>query len=159
VPGDEFDEAEFFRAVEKSGARALLIGRRALIALGLPVVTGDYDFWVHADDAAAFNAAAREFDLYPTRSPDEARRVGRYALENDEHVDVLVARSVPTVEGLRVAFEDVWVRRRVLEAGHDVRVCLPALDDLIATKRFASRPKDLEDIRLLETLRDENAAP
>lgn len=112
MPGDEFDEAEFFRAVEKSGARALLIGRRALIALGLPVVTGDYDFWVHADDAAAFNAAAREFDLYPTRSPDEARRVGRYALENDEHVDVLVARSVPTVEGLRVAFEDVWALRR-----------------------------------------------
>ncbi len=159
MQGYEFDEAEFFRGIEASGARALLIGRRALIALGLPVVTGDYDFWVHVDDLAAFNAAAEPHGLHPTRTPDEARRSGRYALENDEHVDVLVARSVPTVEGLRVAFDDLWARRRVLESGDGVRVCLPALDDLIATKRFAGRPKDLEDIRLLETLRDDEAAP
>jgi hypothetical protein len=47
----EFDEIEFFRAVQKSGSRALLIGRRALVVLGLPVLTADYDFWIHADDA------------------------------------------------------------------------------------------------------------
>jgi len=29
------------------------------------------------------------------------------------------------------------------------------LDDLIATKRLGARPKDLEDIRLLEVLRSE----
>jgi hypothetical protein len=29
------------------------------------------------------------------------------------------------------------------------------LDDLILTKRFGGRPKDLEDVRLLETLRKE----
>lgn len=69
MQGSEFDEAEFFRAIAQSGARALLIGRRALIALGIPVV--------------------------------------------------------------------------------------PALDDLILTKRFGGRPKDLEDIRLLEALRAE----
>lgn len=155
--GSEFDEALFFRAVEGSGARALLIGRRALVALGLPVVTGDYDFWVHADDLAAFNAAAQAFELHATRTPEEARRRGRYALENDEHVDVLVARSVPTVDGLRVTFDDLWTRRRTLDLGDGVRVCVPALDDLIVTKRFAARPKDLEDIRLLEALRDGEA--
>jgi hypothetical protein len=75
-----FDEVRFFRAVQESGARALLIGRRALVLLGLPVLT------------------------------------------------VLV-------EG--------------------VNVLLPSIDDLIQTKRFGSRPKDLEDIRLLEVLRRE----
>ena len=34
---------------------------------------------------------------------------------------------------------------------------VPALDDLILTKRFGGRPKDLEDIRLLEALRKEGA--
>jgi hypothetical protein len=34
-PGD-FDEGAFFKAVERCGARALLIGRRALVVLGLP---------------------------------------------------------------------------------------------------------------------------
>ena len=38
--------------IAASGARALLIGRRALITLGLPLMTRDYDFWLHGDDAA-----------------------------------------------------------------------------------------------------------
>jgi hypothetical protein len=38
VQGSEFDEAEFFRAIAASGTRALLIGRRALVALGIPVL-------------------------------------------------------------------------------------------------------------------------
>ena len=154
--GSEFDEPDFFRAIAQSGARALLIGRRALIALGLPVLTVDYDFWIHVDDAARFNAAAEPFGLLPTHTPDEAWTRGRYVLQNDERVDVLVARSVPTVDGIRVAFDDLWERRRLLSAGEGVSIALPDLDDLILTKRFGGRPKDLEDIRLLESLRGED---
>ena len=62
-----FDEIEFFRAVAGSGARALLIGRRALIALGLPVMTSDYDYWIGADDAAALNVALRPLEMLPSR--------------------------------------------------------------------------------------------
>lgn len=156
MQGSEFDESDFFRAIDRSGARALLIGRRALVALGLPVMTGDYDFWIHIDDAAAFNAAAEPFGLCPNRTPEEARQRGRYVLDNDERVDVLVARSVPMVDGVQVAFEDLWEQRRELTLAGGVRVYVPALDGLIATKRFAARPKDLEDIRLLETLRAED---
>ncbi|MCL4822131.1 MAG: hypothetical protein KJ067_23640 [Vicinamibacteria bacterium] len=71
-------------------------------------------------------------------------------LENDERVDVLVARTVPTVDGVTVSFEDVWSRRRVQPLGAGVQVALPSLDDLILTKRFGGRPRDLEDIRLIE---------
>ena len=46
--GSAFDEISFFSAIEASGARALLIGRRALVVLGLPVLTADYDFWLHS---------------------------------------------------------------------------------------------------------------
>jgi hypothetical protein len=155
MKGSEFEETEFFRAIQSSGARALLIGRRALVALGIPVLTADYDFWIHLDDIARFNEAVEPMELLPTRTPDEARARGRYVLENDERVDVLVARSVPTTDGVRVAFEDLWGRRRLLPVGPDVEVAVPTLDDLILTKRFASRPKDLEDIRLLEALRSE----
>ncbi len=130
MPASEFDEAKFFRVIAASGARALLIGRRALVALGIPVLTADYDF--------------------------EARGRGRYVLENDERVDVLVARSVPTVDGVRVRFDDVWDRRRALEVAPAVALPVPTLDDLILTKRFGGRPKDLEDIRLLEALRKED---
>ena len=155
MQGSDFDEGEFFRGIAASGARALLIGRRALVALGIPVLTADYDFWLHIDDIAAFNGAVESQGLLPTRTPDEARGRGRYALENDERVDVLVARTVPTVDGIRVAFDDVWARRRTLEVAPGAAVAVPTLDDLILTKRFGGRPKDIEDIRLLEALRRE----
>lgn len=155
MEGSLFDEAEFFRAIARSGVRALLIGRRALVALGIPVLTADYDFWLHVDDIDALNAALEPLGLLPTRTPEEARGRGRYVLENDERVDVLVARSVPTVDGVTVAFTDVWSRRRGLELAPGAEVAVPVLDDLILTKRFGGRPKDLEDIRLLEALRRE----
>lgn len=147
-----FDELAFFRAIAASGVRALLIGRRALVVLGLPVLTADYDFWIHIDDVERFNDATAAFELMSTCGADEARRRGRYALENDEHVDVLVARAVPTTDGQRVVFDEVWGRRRSCPLTPEVAVALPSHADLIATKRFASRPKDLEDIRLLEIL-------
>lgn len=154
VERTEFDEIAFFRALLDAGVRALLIGRRALVVLGLPVLTADYDLWIHIDDTEALNTATTPFGLVPTRSPEEARRKGRYVLENDERVDVLVARTVPTVDGVQVSFADVWTRRRETEISPRVKVALPSLEDLILTKRFAARPKDLEDIRLLKILHD-----
>ncbi len=150
----DFDELGFFRAVASSGARALLIGRRALVVIGIPVLTADYDFWIHIDDIEAFNLAAAPFDLRPTHSPADARARGRYILENGERVDVLIARAVPTVDGTRVAFDDVWARRRSRPLTSEVAVILPSIADLILTKRFAARPKDVEDIRLLSLLAD-----
>jgi hypothetical protein len=43
MQGPQFDEADLFAAMMRSGARFLLIGRRAMVALGLPVLTADYD--------------------------------------------------------------------------------------------------------------------
>jgi hypothetical protein len=148
-----FDEVAFFSALHRSGARALLIGRRALVLLGLPVLTADYDFWLSIDDISVFNAACGEFDLQPSRSPEDARRHGRYTLENDEHIDVLVARSVPTAGGPTIEFDALWSRRQSIPVD-DVTIAVPSIDDLILTKQIAARPKDLEDIRLLRILRE-----
>jgi hypothetical protein len=153
---DDFDERTFFKTIQDSGARALLIGRRALVLLGLPVLTADYDFWIAIDDIAAFNAAGAICDLHPTFPPEVARQRGRYVLENGEHVDVLVARAVTTVDGDVVAFEDLWQRRRAVAISGDVDVQMPSIPDLIRTKRFANRPKDVEDIRQLRIMNGED---
>lgn len=153
MQGSPFDQEAFFAAISASGARSLLIGRQALIVLGLPVLTKDYDFWLAAEDAALFNAALAPMDLFPNRTPDEARRFGRYVLENDERVDVLVARQVSTIDGQAVLFPEVWSRRRTVDLVPGVSVALPCIDDLILTKRFAARPKDAEDVRMLQVLR------
>jgi hypothetical protein len=151
-----FDEMSFFRGLHRSGARALLIGRRALVLLGLPVLTADYDLWLALSDIATLNAVAAQFDLQPTHTPDEARQRGRYVLENDEHIDVLVARKISTVDGQAVDFEELWGRRQTIALG-GVNVAIPSIDDLILTKQVSTRPKDLEDIRLLRILKDQRA--
>jgi hypothetical protein len=154
----DFDELAFFRALNSNGVRALLIGRRALVVLGLPVLTADYDLWVDIDDIEKLNTTAATFDLAPTQSRDEARRRERYVLENGDHVDVLVARVVPTVDGRDVVFRDLWDRRQSVMLTESVFVSLPSLDDLILTKLFSARPKDLEDIRLLTILKAEEGS-
>jgi hypothetical protein len=44
VQATAFDELAMFRAIASSGVRALLIGRQALVALGMPVMTSE-DVW------------------------------------------------------------------------------------------------------------------
>lgn len=149
VDASPFDEGALFRGLASRGVRALLIGRRAIIALGIPVVTGDYDIWLHIDDIERLNQALEPLGLLANRTPAEARQRGRYVMENSERVDVLVARVVPTVHGERVAFDEVWERRVPTEVAPDVTISLPAIEDLIRTKMFGARPKDAEDIRTL----------
>lgn len=148
----ELDEADLFLAIDKSGARALLIGRRALVALGMPVLTADYDLWLHIDDIEKLNAALDPLELHPSHAPAEARARGRYVCENDEHVDVLVARSQSTKDGVRLTFDDAWSRRQRL-AGKRFDVWLPCIEDLILTKRWAMRAHDEDDLQFLEVLR------
>jgi hypothetical protein len=151
VQGDEFDEEAFMLAL--SSVRALLIGRRALVALGLPVLTADYDVWLHIDDIEELNAKLEPLELLPNRTPAEARQTGRYVLENGEHVDVVVARVVPTVDGVRVAFDDVWPRRQAIPYTARASIVIPSIDDLISTKRFGGRARDIADIEYLEALK------
>ncbi len=156
MQGYLFDENAFFGNIFNKNIRALLIGRRALIALGIPVLTSDYDFWIHIDDIEGFNRVAAQFDLVPNRSAIEARAAGRYVLENDEHIDVVVARSKSTVHGDRVEFDDVWSRRIRFEIEDGKAIWIPTIEDLIRTKLFAARAKDLDDIQLLEALQEKS---
>ena len=152
MDASDLGELELFRAIRASGARSLLIGRRALVALGLPVSTFDYDFWLHYDDIELFNAALERYDHFANHTPVEARARGRYVIENGEHIDVLISRSRSTPAGLLLSFDDAWSRKQSLPLG-DTEIALPSLSDLILTKQWAMRAKDVADIQLLEALR------
>lgn len=150
------DPERFVTAISKSNVRALLIGRRALVVLGAPLLTADYDFWIHRDDIESFNALAEPFGLFPNHEPDAARKRGRYVLENDDHVDVLVAKAVSFIlddSSHQILFDDAWANKIIVKLTENTQAALPSIDDLIKTKRFALRPKDIEDIAFLNTLK------
>jgi hypothetical protein len=54
-----------------------------------------------------------------------------------------------------VYFAEVWDRRVSQSLASGVSVALPCIDDLISTKRFGARPRDADDIRWLQRLRDQ----
>lgn len=68
---------------------------------------------------------------------------------------MLVARSVGTIDGVVVHFAEVWERRVSQPLAGGVSIVLPCVDDLILTKRFGARPRDADDIRWLQRLRDQ----
>ena len=86
---------------------------------------------------------------------EDERGVGGegYVLEDGEHVDVLVARGRSAPDGTRLTFDDAWARRQSVPYRGSISLAIPAVDDLIATKRWAMRDKDVIDIRLLEGLK------
>lgn len=86
VEAGEFDEAELYAALARSGARVLVIGRQAMIIHGVPVLTSDYDLWVHIEEVGKLNDALAVIDLIPNRAPEEARQRGRYVIEGHQHV-------------------------------------------------------------------------
>jgi hypothetical protein len=153
VKGPEHDDEDVLRAIASSGARTLMIGRRALIMLGAPVLTNDYDVWIHVDDIELLNRAFDRIELLASKTREEARATGRYVFENDLRVDVLVARSASTPDGVPLTFEDAWSRRQVVEVSEGITLHLPSIDDLILMKRWSSRPKDMIDIQWLEVAR------
>ena len=67
-----FEEGEFFAAITTSATRAILIGRRALIALGFPLLTRDYDFWIHGDEQTSLQANKSQLTR-PVRLPADIK--------------------------------------------------------------------------------------
>ncbi len=60
-----------------------------------------------------------------------------------------IARS--GVRALR--FDDAWTRRTSLPYTPAVPLVVPCIDDMILTKRWSLRPKDVDDIAMLEKLK------
>ncbi|MBX3225071.1 MAG: hypothetical protein KF795_31430 [Labilithrix sp.] len=71
---------------------------------------------------------------------------------------MLVARFASTKDGTtRLDFDAAWSRRQLVEVTAGVAVALPSISDLIITKKWSARQKDIGDIQLLETLIREEA--
>ena len=51
-PEIELDFFDIIKAFNRMGIRYLIIGRRAVVLYGAPVLTADYDFWIDSKERA-----------------------------------------------------------------------------------------------------------
>jgi Nucleotidyl transferase AbiEii toxin, Type IV TA system len=161
VSAGDFDL--IFDALQLGRVRYLVVGGVAVVLHGHPRFTADLDLVVALDPENARAAIAALARLgYRPRAPvdgalfadPEARQgwidekgLTVFTLWSPEHpateIDLFVREPFP--------FGAAWARATMADLG-GVKVPVASIEDLVALKRVAGRPKDLEDIRVLEAI-------
>ncbi|MBN1418709.1 MAG: hypothetical protein JXP34_08015 [Planctomycetes bacterium] len=137
---------DVFRCFERHDVRYLVIGGIASVLHGVPRATFDLDILVEGPlrNVERLLAALLEAGLGTAALTTPADVLAHETTVFRDRVRIDVQTSTP---GLR--FEDAWKRHERMEyEGQVFRVVSEA--DLIASKRAAGQPVDLEEVRLLE---------
>lgn len=150
-----FDFAEIINKLNNRGVKYILVGGRAAIFYGSPRFTHDYDFWVHPDDKnKLYDLFENEFGFEANRGREEKRPVVIFYSDTGDKIDVFVARKITNKEGETISIDECLSRAvDFQEPDSDFFVRVPAIDDLIKLKKMGARPKDLEDIEYLKTIK------
>ena len=157
-------------ALERAGVRYLVVGGVAVVLHGHPRFTADLDLALALDAAnvhAAFTALASLG--YRPRVPVSADALAdpaqRAALVREKAMTVLSLFSpeLPLTEVDLFAdppfdFEAAYARARRIDLG-GLSAPVASLGDLVDMKRRAGRPKDLEDVAMLEALARDRGEP
>jgi hypothetical protein len=151
-------EVLFFKKLNQYNVKYLLIGRQACILYGLPLYTFDYDIAVDnsEENLERILKIADEFELVPSKDEDKirARKIPIFSLQNDIKIDIFSARRYIGAKGEVITFEEIFARRiKKVDNKFNITFYLPTIDDLILLKQINPREKDLEDIKLLKTLK------
>ena len=150
-PEREVDFFTLLREFTRRNIRCLIIGRRAVILYGAPVLTADYDLWVHPEDKGSTLAfLSEELDLELSDFPDTRKRlVSGYS--GMRKYDFFFQRSVKTIENEKVDFEECYKNSIVKEdRSEGIRFRVPSIDDLILLKKVRKpNAKDEQDIEYL----------
>ncbi len=147
------DTETLLRSLNEHEVRYVVIGATAFPVHGYARATLDVDVFIEAteENARKTMAALRAFgyDVSDLAVEDLLQKkvlIRQYVVQTDLH---------PFVKG--VLWEDVWANRVESMLG-DTPVSFASLDDLIRMKRAAGRPKDVEDLRVLERLQSLGSA-
>jgi len=140
--------APVFASLRAHDVKYVTIGGIAAILHGVPRTTFDLDILIEAtpENASRLLRAFHEagMDTAGLITPDELLQHAIVVFEDRVRVDVQT-----TTPGLR--FEDAWPRRQTL-THRDGQIIIVSRDDLIASKKAAGRPVDLDDVRMLEAI-------
>jgi len=157
------DLERIFAALESAHARYLVVGGVAVVLHGHLRLTADLDLVVKLDDENAKTAIEALTTLgFRPRAPVDARDFADSAVRKswiDEKGIIVFSLWSPELPGTEVDlfvsepfdFEEVDARAVVADLG-TTKVRVLSREDLIAMKRRAGRPRDLEDASVLESL-------
>ncbi|MBM4029004.1 MAG: nucleotidyltransferase family protein [Planctomycetes bacterium] len=143
---------DVFKSFQRHEVRYVILGGVASVLYGVPRTTFDLDLLIEAtpENAERLLTALREAGFASATLTDAVEVVAHEITIFNDRVRIDVQTWTP---GL--SFPDAWQRRKTVTfEGQDF--FLVSREDLIASKRAAGRPVDLDDVRLLELPDEEN---
>ena len=140
-----------YSSLHKHKVKYVTIGGIAAVLHGVPRATFDLDILIEAtpDNAQKLLDALLDAGLGTATLTTAAQLLAHEITIFRDRVQIDVQTVTPGI-----TFAEVWERRQVMRYGRQEFYVL-SREDLIASKRAAGRPKDLEDVRLLELGSDE----
>lgn len=144
------DTESLLRSLNAHRVKYVIIGATAFPIYGYARATFDIDIAIQATPENAQRTLSAlvdaGYDMADVTIDDLTAKkvlIRQYVLETDIH---------PFVAG--VTFEELW-QNRVEDRIGDTPAHFASLNDLIRMKRAAGRPKDLEDLRVLLKLKEQ----
>jgi tRNA nucleotidyltransferase/poly(A) polymerase len=140
-----------YSSLHKHKVKYVTIGGIAAVLHGVPRATFDLDILIEAtpDNAQKLLDALLDAGLGTATLTTAEQLLAHEITIFRDRVQIDVQTVTPGI-----TFAEVWERRQVMRYGRQEFYVL-SREDLIASKRAAGRPKDLEDVRLLELGSDE----
>src|SRR4030043_2392372 len=150
-PEKEVKFLKLIRVLNRHKIRYLIIGGRAVILYGGPVLTADHDIGRHPEDKKkALLLLSEKLDFELSHSPDTKRPIVT-GFSGTKKYDLFFQRSVKNIENETIEFE-VCYSNSVLKSDEREKVSfrIPSIDDLIRLKKVRKpNVKDQQDIEYL----------
>jgi hypothetical protein len=129
----------------------MIIGRRAVILYGGPVLTADHNLWIHpSDKRKILFLLLNEFEFELSYPPDTKRPIVS-GYSGFKKFDLFFQKSIKNIEGEIIEFEECY-KNSILkkDSTEDVSFRIPSIDDLIRLKKVRKpNVKDEQDIEYL----------
>jgi len=151
-------ELSFFDIIydfNRMGIRYLIIGRRAVVLYGAPVLTADSDFWVDISDRLRVLSYFSDKGCSLSEPEDSVKPIIQ-VFAGPRKIDLFFHKAIRNLDGDLVEFKSCYENATVKEdRKQDIFFRIPCIDDLIKTKKIRKENvKDLQDIEYLLKAKD-----
>lgn len=147
-------EIKFFkliRELHRQRIRYLIIGRRAVILYGGPVLTADYDLWIHPEDKEKALLLLSEKLGFELSYPPYTKRPIVTGFSGMKKYDLFFQKGIKNIEGESIEFDECYKNSIIKEdKNEEIIFRIPSIDDLIRLKKIRKlNVKDQQDIEYL----------
>jgi hypothetical protein len=150
-PEKEVRLLDVIREFNRLRIRYLLIGRRAVILHGAPVLTGDHDIWIDTKDRKKVLDFLTEDLGFEISQPSDTKRPIVTGFSGMRRYDLFFHRSARNTENDLIEFEECYRNSVLIEDPSEaIFFRIPSIDDLIRMKKIRKpNVKDQQDIEYL----------